>query len=157
MRNNIAHVVCDSAELARLKTAKELHLNKTAYQPINECMAAFGEVVLAVYNEGNESESGIEVALITINDRKPKDGSFPNAFNDLEAGEIFSSPELAQGELLGLVNVRRPSFVVRRTSTIACEHSSGRIFASIIIKLGQDAYLGKSSDEFEHGSSRMKN
>jgi hypothetical protein len=68
---------------------------------------------------------------------------------------IFSSPELAQGELLGSMNVRRPSSV--RPSTIACEHSSGRIFASIIIKLCQDAYLVESSDEFEHGSSQMKN
>jgi hypothetical protein len=63
---------------------------------------------------------------------------------------LFSSRELAQGELLGSVNGRRPS-------TIACEHFSGRIFASIIIKLGQDAYLVKSTDEFEHGSSLMKN
>jgi hypothetical protein len=31
------------------------------------------------------------------------------------------------------------------------------VFASIIIKLGQDASLGDSLDEFEHGSSRIKN
>jgi hypothetical protein len=36
-------------------------------------------------------------------------------------------------------------------------HSSGHIFAPIIIKLCQDAYLGNSSDEFEHGSSQMIN
>jgi hypothetical protein len=36
-------------------------------------------------------------------------------------------------------------------------YSSGYIFASIIVKLSQDAYLVYSSDEFEHGSSRMKN
>jgi hypothetical protein len=35
--------------------------------------------------------------------------------------------------------------------------SSGHIFASIIIKLCQDACLGNSSDELEHGSSWMKN
>jgi hypothetical protein len=82
-----AHVVYDSAELARVKNAKELSLIKTVYQPINECMSAFGEVVLAIYNEGSESESGMEVALIRIKDRQPKDGSFPEAFNNLEAGE----------------------------------------------------------------------
>jgi hypothetical protein len=38
-----------------------------------------------------------------------------------------------------------------------CKHSSGHIFVSIIIKLGQDAYLVDSLDELEHGSSRMKN
>jgi hypothetical protein len=37
-----------------------------------------------------------------------------------------------------------------------CQHSRGHIDDSIIIKLGQDACLGDSSDDFEHGSSRMK-
>ena len=31
---------------------------------------------------------------------------------------VFSSPELAQGELLGYLNVRRPSCVVRRSSSV---------------------------------------
>jgi hypothetical protein len=31
------------------------------------------------------------------------------------------------------------------------------MFASIVIKLGQNACLGDSSDEFEHSLSRMKN
>jgi CRISPR/Cas system endoribonuclease Cas6 (RAMP superfamily) len=72
------------------------------------------------------------------------------------SSSLFSSPEHAQGELLGSMIVRRPSSV-RRPFTFSCLHSSGRIFASIIIKLGQDAYLVDSSDEFEHGSSRMRN
>jgi hypothetical protein len=63
---------------------------------------------------------------------------------------IFSSPELAQGELLGSVNVRR-------TSTIACEHTSGHTYDSIIIKLCQDACLVNCSDEFETGSFQMEN
>jgi hypothetical protein len=42
--------------------------------------------------------------------------------------------------------------MIRRPSTII--NSSGHIFASIIIKLCQDAYLGNSSDEFKHGLSR---
>jgi hypothetical protein len=52
---------------------------------------------------------------------------------------IFSAPEHAQGELLGSMIVRRSSVV--HLFTFCCQHSSGRIFASIIIKLGQDAYL----------------
>ncbi|XP_060607200.1 uncharacterized protein LOC132759453 [Ruditapes philippinarum] len=113
-----AHVVYDSAELARVKNAKELSLIKTVYQPINECMSAFGEVVLAIYNEGTESESGMEVALISIKDRQPKDGSFPEALNELEAGEhFFSSPEpKAQGELLVSKGDTTASVVMRQHS-----------------------------------------
>ncbi|XP_060579747.1 uncharacterized protein LOC132736605 [Ruditapes philippinarum] len=85
-----AHVVCDSAELARMKDAKVLSLQKKVYQPIDagidESMSEFGEVVLAIYKEGSESESGMEVALIEIKKRQPKDGSFPEACNDNEAG-----------------------------------------------------------------------
>jgi hypothetical protein len=70
---------------------------------------------------------------------------------------LFSSPELAQGELVGSLNVRRLSSVVRRPSTLVNKLSSGHMFATIIIKLGQNAYLVDSSNEFQHGSSRMKN
>jgi hypothetical protein len=62
-----------------------------------------------------------------------------------------------QGELLGSLNVRRPSSVGRRPFTFVCYHSSGHSFYSIIIKLCQHACLGNCSDDFEHGSSRMKN
>jgi hypothetical protein len=82
-----AHVVYDSVEYAMLRNAGKLSFKKPVYQPISEKMSAFGKVVLAVYNEGSESESGIEVALISIEDRKPKDGSFPSTYNELEAGE----------------------------------------------------------------------
>jgi hypothetical protein len=37
------------------------------------------------------------------------------------------------------------------------KHSTGHIFASIIIKLYQDAWLGYNSNELEHGLSRMNN
>jgi hypothetical protein len=52
---------------------------------------------------------------------------------------LFSSPELAQGELLGTLNVCCPSSVVRPHLFV---NTSGHIFASHIIKLCQDAYLG---------------
>jgi hypothetical protein len=44
-----------------------------------------------------------------------------------------------------------------RSPELKIEIPCGHIFASIIIKLGQDACLGDSSDEFVHGSSRIKN
>jgi hypothetical protein len=82
-----AHVVYNNAELAQLKSAKELSLKKTVYQPINKHLRAFGEVVKAVYDEGSESQPGMEAALISIKERQPIDGSCPEASNDREAGE----------------------------------------------------------------------
>jgi hypothetical protein len=38
-----------------------------------------------------------------------------------------------------------------------CLHSSGYIFDSFVIELGQDACLVNCSDEFEHGLSQIKN
>ena len=38
-----------------------------------------------------------------------------------------------------------------------CEHSRGHIFSPIFMKLGQNNCLDKISDEFESGSSGVKN
>ena len=38
-----------------------------------------------------------------------------------------------------------------------CLHSRGHIFSQIIMKLGQDVGLNEVSEEFEHGSCRVKN
>ena len=38
-----------------------------------------------------------------------------------------------------------------------CEHSRGHIFSTIVIKLGQNVCLDNIADEFESGSSMVKN
>ncbi|XP_053386084.1 uncharacterized protein LOC128550655 [Mercenaria mercenaria] len=40
---------------------------------------------MAVYKHGDESSSGMEAALFNIQGRYPEDGSFPMAFNDIQA------------------------------------------------------------------------
>jgi hypothetical protein len=84
-----AHVVYSPAELEEFKKNKLLSLKKKVYQPIGKRSSAFGEVVLAVYDEGSQEgsqSSGMEVALVRIHKRQPKDGSFPETLNDFEAG-----------------------------------------------------------------------
>ncbi|XP_053392229.1 uncharacterized protein LOC128554920 [Mercenaria mercenaria] len=41
---------------------------------------------MAVYKSGDESSSGMEAALFRIEERHPEDGSFPMAFNEIQAG-----------------------------------------------------------------------
>ena len=38
-----------------------------------------------------------------------------------------------------------------------CVRSGGQIFGPIMIKLGQNVFLGEISDEFENGSRQIKN
>ncbi|XP_060585530.1 uncharacterized protein LOC132741399, partial [Ruditapes philippinarum] len=87
-----AHVVCSAAELMEVKENKLISLKKKVYQPIGKRSSAFGEVVLAVYDEGSHSISGMEVALVSIYKRQPKDGSFPETLKDFEAGFDASNP-----------------------------------------------------------------
>ncbi|XP_060573104.1 uncharacterized protein LOC132731021 [Ruditapes philippinarum] len=140
-----AHVVYDSAELARVKNAQELSVVKTVYQPVNECMSAFGEVVLAVYNEGSESESGMEVALISIKNRQPKDGSFPEASNYKEAG-FDSSNQLCfnSGEVCEISNLKRRTEVYKFGMSSGITRGSFALYGGIVRKdmLGQGNGFG---------------
>ncbi|XP_060597120.1 uncharacterized protein LOC132751036 [Ruditapes philippinarum] len=90
-----AHVVYSAAELNKVKERKEkkhFSLRKTVYQPIGKSSSAFGEVVQAVYDIGGSCTSGMEVALISIQKRQPKSGSFPETFTDFEAGFDARNP-----------------------------------------------------------------
>ena len=54
-----------------------------------------------------------------------------------------------------------PLCVVRRVSSVVnvlpCVSSRGHMFRPIIMKLGQNVFLDENPDEFENGSSWVKN
>ncbi|XP_053392231.1 uncharacterized protein LOC123539328 [Mercenaria mercenaria] len=82
-----AHVLCSSEEMNFIKYCGiKDGLDKPVFQPVNDESAPFGRVVMAVYKSGDESSSGMEAALFRIEERHPEDGSFPIAFNDIQAG-----------------------------------------------------------------------
>ncbi|XP_060585757.1 uncharacterized protein LOC132741571 [Ruditapes philippinarum] len=87
-----AHVVYSPAELMEMKDKRQCCLRKKVYQPIGKRSSAFGEVVQAFYDIGGSCTSGMEVALISIQKRQPKSGSFPETFTDFEAGFDARNP-----------------------------------------------------------------
>ncbi|XP_053386517.1 uncharacterized protein LOC123538824 [Mercenaria mercenaria] len=88
-----AHVVCSSEEMNSIKFCGiKDGLDKPVFQPVNDESAPFGRVVRAVYKPGDESSSGMEAVLFHIQERHPEDGSFPMAFNDIQAGFDKSRP-----------------------------------------------------------------
>ncbi|XP_060590498.1 uncharacterized protein LOC132745569 [Ruditapes philippinarum] len=81
-----AHVIYTLDELKMIKENTPFKMDKLVHQPTAYHTPAFGKVVLVVYNEGDDIMSGMEVAIFSIQDRKPKDGSFPKVLNDIQAG-----------------------------------------------------------------------
>ncbi|XP_053388956.1 uncharacterized protein LOC128551998 [Mercenaria mercenaria] len=88
-----AHVVCSSEEMSSVESCGiKTDFDKHVFQPVNHESKSFGRVEMAVYERGDESSSGVEAALFNIEKRHPKDGSFPMAFNDIEAGFTDKKP-----------------------------------------------------------------
>ncbi|XP_053388347.1 uncharacterized protein LOC128551496, partial [Mercenaria mercenaria] len=82
-----AHVVCSSEEMMSVKLCGTKEgFDKQVFQPVKQESVPFGRVKMAVYKHGDESLPGMEAALFDIQERHPEDGSFPLAFNDIQAG-----------------------------------------------------------------------
>ncbi|XP_060571315.1 uncharacterized protein LOC132729552 [Ruditapes philippinarum] len=109
-----AHIIYSADELMEIKFKKQYNLRKTVYQPIGKRSSKFGEVVLAVYDEGSPSTSGMEVALVSILKRQPKNGSFPDTLKDYEAGFDASNPLcFSSGEVCETNEIKRRTEVYK--------------------------------------------
>ena len=86
-----AHVLLDPQQMRRLLTENQVHYGKfgtDSYQP-PESMSLerdpryhLGKTEFAVYRKGGQYTSGMEIALVRIdNSRVPKDGQFPDVPN----------------------------------------------------------------------------
>ena len=80
----------------------------------------------------------------------------------MSSSAIFSSPELAQGELLGYRDVRHTCGCKRRprqpsVNFLACVHSRGNSFDPKFMKLCQTVNHNNIWVKFETGSCWVKN
>ncbi|XP_060574487.1 uncharacterized protein LOC132732137 [Ruditapes philippinarum] len=102
-----AHVIYTLDELKMIKENTPFKMDKLVHQPTVCHSPAFGRVVLVVYNEGDDIMSGMEVAIFSIRDRKPKDGSFPKVLNDIQAGFDDDHPLcFNSGDICEMANIK---------------------------------------------------
>ncbi|XP_052819477.1 uncharacterized protein LOC128245376 isoform X1 [Mya arenaria] len=90
-----AHVLLSKTELTRCKENNgKVHypdVNASVYQPSYAESNKIGHLVQAIYDEGNEQEAGVELAVFNISDREPLSGAFPAIKLDDHAVSHFKS------------------------------------------------------------------